>query len=69
MWVLVDADLEVGTANVPVNVPVSKTSQTLLQLISDNMSVTYDELAEATGLTRKTVQRNIQTLKNSGLIK
>jgi len=41
----------------------------LLQLISENTSVTYDELSEATGLTRKTIQRNIQTLKNSGLIK
>ena len=55
--------------NVPVNVPVNKTAQTLLAVLTKNAAATYDELAESMRINRKTIQRNIQLLKNAGLIK
>jgi ATP-dependent DNA helicase RecG len=41
----------------------------LLSLIADNAGITYDGLAEKTGLKKRTVQRRIQELKQKGIIR
>ncbi|GHU11151.1 ATP-dependent DNA helicase RecG [Spirochaetia bacterium] len=55
--------------NVPVNVPVKNTTDKILAIITNDSNTTYDEIADKLSLTRKTVQRHIQDLKNSGVIK
>ena len=55
--------------NVPVDVPINKTACTLLALIAENPTATYITLTESMKLDRKTIQRNMQILKNAGLLK
>ena len=46
--------------NVPKNVPEKTITRHLLSLIKENLSITYNELALATGLNRRTIQRHIK---------
>lgn len=55
--------------NVPTNVPVNETARLLLDLIAEDSTATYDTLAEKMGLNRKTIQRNIQVLKDADLLR
>jgi predicted HTH transcriptional regulator len=54
---------------VPVNVPVKNTANQILEIIEGDSNITYEEIANKLSLTRKTVQRHIQNLKNNGLIR
>lgn len=54
--------------NVPVNVSLNSTEQIIFDTIKADATVTYDRLAEITGKTRKTIMRNIQSLKSKNLI-
>jgi ATP-dependent DNA helicase RecG len=47
---------------------VLKTDAQILNFIKDNNNITIKELQEATGLTRRGVQWQIQKLKDKGLI-
>ena len=56
--------------NAPVNAPVklNKTEQAIYEKIVSNTSITIDELTETLGKDRRTITRNIKTLKEKGLI-
>ncbi|MBX3164779.1 MAG: winged helix-turn-helix transcriptional regulator [Bacteroidetes bacterium] len=58
----------VKAQNVPVNVPVNDTEKTVLEIIKNNPSTTYDDIASMIKRDRKTVQRAINKLKKLGLI-
>ncbi len=51
------------------NVPKRALARHLLSLIKENPRTTYNELARATGLNRKTIQRYIRSLKDKGLLR
>jgi predicted HTH transcriptional regulator len=55
--------------DVPVNVPVKNTANGILEILAGDSAITYEEIANKLSLTRKTIQRHIQDLKNSGLIR
>ena len=57
-----------NTHAAPADVPENTFQGHLLSLIQNSPHITYDELAEQTGHSRKTVQRNIQTLKEKGML-
>ena len=63
------AIVDFETKNVPVNVPVNPTEQTVLEEIIKNPAATYDEISLAIGKTRKTVSRAISSLKQRGDIR
>ena len=48
--------------------PVNQAARVLLSLLTENPNATYSSLSQRTGLSRSTVQRNIQKLKDEGLI-
>lgn len=54
--------------NAPVNAPVNNTENTVLEIINNNPSITYDDIASIIKRDRKTVQRAINKLKKLGLI-
>jgi ATP-dependent DNA helicase RecG len=54
--------------NVPVNVSVNDVEKSVLMIISENVNITYEEIAEKIKKDRKTVQRAIRTLKEKDLI-
>lgn len=56
--------------NTPVNAPVklNKTKQAIYEKIVSNTSITIDELTETLGKDRRTITRNIKSLKEKGLI-
>ncbi|MCI7798603.1 MAG: Fic family protein [Spirochaetia bacterium] len=52
-----------------VNLPVNKTQRYLLELLIENPSLTYNELAEKMNKTRETVRTNLRTLEEKKLVK
>lgn len=50
------------------NVPVNDTEQKILSILLDDPTLNYEEIATIWGKTRKTIMRNIQTLKEKGLM-
>ncbi|MCL2250002.1 MAG: winged helix-turn-helix transcriptional regulator, partial [Oscillospiraceae bacterium] len=54
--------------NEPINAPVNETARTIIAIIANNPTITYDEIAEAMQLNRSTIQRNVRTLKDSNLL-
>lgn len=62
------AVIDFDTKNVPVNVPVNKTGQAVLEVIAENPHATYEEIASLIGKTRKTVARAIAALKQRGAL-
>ena len=56
--------------NVPVNVPVklTKTEKQIIQLIIKNPNMTQKEIAEQIKITEKTVKRNMNKLKQKGIL-
>jgi ATP-dependent DNA helicase RecG len=59
----------VGDANDANNDANDANCKAVLLLISDNASITYNEMAEALGISRKTVERIIKDLKATGQLK
>lgn len=55
--------------NVPNDTTKNLLQGQLLSLIKENPRMTYDELAETVGQTRKTVQRHLQRLKAQGRLR
>ena len=55
--------------NLPVNLPVNKIKAELINLLKENPSYTYDDLAEKISRTRETVRVNLRKLEGLGIIK
>ena len=55
--------------NLPVNLPVNKIQAELINLLKENPSYTYDDLAEKISRTRETVRVNLRKLEGLGVIK
>lgn len=51
-----------------VNDTVNDTVKTILALIEHNPSITYEEMTEKTGKSRRTISRVITELKNNNII-
>ena len=66
--VLYQAVVDFDSKNVPVNVPVNSTEQTVLDIIKNDPFVTYDDIAAKIGKTRKTASRAIATLKEKNIV-
>ena len=62
-------NLPVNGKNLPVNLPVNKTQAELINLLKENPSYTYDDLAEKINRTRETVRVNLRKLEGLGIIK
>ena len=62
-------NLPVKNKNLPVNLPVNKVQAELVQLLKENPSYTYDDLAEKISRTRETVRVNLRKLEEMNLIK
>lgn len=58
-----------STPDVPKNVPKNPFQMQLLSLIKSDTTITYDELARATGRDRKTVQRHLTVLKQGKFLR
>jgi len=56
-------------ANAPVNAPVSQLQQQILDWVRINPQVSYDDLEVKTKKDRRTISRNISTLKVRGILK
>lgn len=56
------------TPNVPGKVP-GKTSGEIVELMKENAFITIPELVEKTGVTERSVERNIQKLQDSGIVR
>lgn len=56
-------------ADAPTNAPTNKTQNKILNLLQENNILTYDELAKLLNVNRKTITRNINTLKEKNKIK
>jgi predicted HTH transcriptional regulator len=54
------------SVNVSVNVPLNVTAEKILTYIADKPGSTYEELAEALSVSRRTIQRNIVKLQEIG---
>lgn len=55
-------------ANDPINDPINDTVKTILALIEQNPSITYEEMTEKTGKSRRTISRLITELKEKNII-
>ena len=59
----------IGGANLPINPPINKTQQVLLDLVKENNNYTYDDLASLTNKHRDAVRENLKKLQELGLIR
>ena len=50
------------------NDPINDTVKTILALIEQNPSITYEEMTEKTGKSRRTISRLITELKEKNII-
>jgi ATP-dependent DNA helicase RecG len=55
--------------NLPINLPINSTQKALLNLLQENNSYTYDELADKMQKTRETIRENLKKLQELGLIR
>jgi ATP-dependent DNA helicase RecG len=55
--------------DVPINVPINGASLQVLHFMAEHPEVSLNEIAEKIGKTRKTVQRVVKDLKDSGHVK
>lgn len=55
--------------NPPINLPINSTQKVLLNLLQENNSYTYDELADKMQKTRETIRENLKKLQELGLIR
>jgi predicted HTH transcriptional regulator len=59
----------VWKSSVPGNTVKNRLQGQILSLIKDNHQITYDALAAQTEQNRKSVQRQIQALKEKGMLR
>jgi ATP-dependent DNA helicase RecG len=68
-----ESNVSLNESNVPINVsnnvPINKTSLQVLSIMMDDPKSSIDSIAQKIGRTRKTVQRIVSVLKESGHIK
>lgn len=57
------------TINLPINLPINSTQKVLLNLLQENNSYTYDELADKMQKARETIRENLKKLQELGLIR
>ena len=55
--------------NLPINLPINSTQKVLLNLLQENNSYTYDELADKMQKTRETIRENLKKLQELSLIR
>ena len=55
--------------SVEKNKKTLKTTEIIIEMMTDNPFVTAEEIVGRTGLTRRGVEENIKKLKNNGIIK
>ena len=60
--------IAVAQKNDTVNDTVNDTANAILALIKQNPSITYEDLTEKTGKSRRTISRIITELKTTGTI-
>ena len=60
--------LELSKKNVGINVGINKTEKSVLSLLISNSEITADEMATELGLTRRTVERTLVSLRKKGKI-
>jgi len=60
--------LELSKKNVGINVGINKTEKSVLSLLISNSDMTTDEMATELGLTRRTVERTLVSLRKKGKI-
>lgn len=58
-----------GIDNAPVNAPVNQTQIDIVKAMQNNSNISYNEIAQIIEKDRTTVMRNIQKLKELGIIK
>jgi ATP-dependent DNA helicase RecG len=58
----------VNVPNAPPNAPVNNTARALLQCLTDDPNLTFDELATSLSIDRSTVRRNMRKLQDAGFI-
>lgn len=57
-----------GAKKPAVNAPINELQKEIIEIIKGKSDISYDELAEKTGKDRTTIMRNIQKLKEIGLV-
>lgn len=71
--VMLDADLakkwNIDGKNPPINPPINDTQKSLLKLLQENNSYSYDELAALMKKHRDTIRENLKKLQELGLIR
>ena len=55
--------------NAPINAPLSDLQVRILDMVRANPEETYDDMQEKLGKNRTTIMRNIQQLKEIGILK
>ncbi|MBQ6967593.1 MAG: MarR family transcriptional regulator [Lachnospiraceae bacterium] len=60
--------LEMSRNNVGINVGINKTEKAVLGLLINNPEMTAEEIAIEVGVTKRTVERTLVSLKKKGLI-
>lgn len=58
-----------GGVNEPLNEPLNDPLNKILELLKENNSYSYDDLAQKLNISKSTIKRNMQKLKSNGLIK
>lgn len=54
--------------NISLNVALNKTQKKLVENLIENPNITSSELADKIGVTKRTIERNIRTLQENGVI-
>jgi ATP-dependent DNA helicase RecG len=55
--------------NALVNIPLNSTAKALLQHLTNNPTLTFDDLADSLSVDRSTIRRNIRKLQDAGFIR
>jgi len=56
------------SSNNVANADTDKIIEKICEFISENPNITLNELADKIGVTKRTIERNIQKLQNEGII-
>ncbi|MEE1046030.1 MAG: Fic family protein [Clostridia bacterium] len=58
----------VGVKEIDVGVKLNKTQTKIVELMKNNLNITSGEMAKYVGVETRTIERNIKTLKEKGII-
>ena len=58
----------VGVKEIDVGVKLNKTQTKIVELMKNNLNITIGEMAKYVGVETRTIERNIKTLKEKGII-